>query len=76
MQFDGNLEGVLTSLSTLSRQLEENEEIKLSLKYLGLICVGTVAQTLLDAAKADRKHVYKEYIESEYDSDAVQKNFW
>ena len=31
-------------------------------------------QTLLDAAKAARKHVYQEYLEMEYDIDAVQKD--
>ena len=58
-QFDGNLEQVLESLSNLRskvirpRQLEHNEEIKLTLKYLGLICVGSATQTLLDSAKVN-----------------------
>ena len=77
-QFDGNLEQVLESLSNLRskvikpRQLEHNEEIKLTLKFLGLICVGSATQTLLDAAKAARKHVYNEHLEAEYDIDDVQ----
>ena len=79
-QFDGELEKTLISLSTLRakvvkpRQLENNKEIKLNMKYLGLICVGTAVQTMLEAAKAARKHVVLTYLETEYDINAVQRD--
>ena len=78
--FDSSLESVLESISALKtkvikpRQLEDkNEEIKLTMKMLGLICVGTATQTLQDAAKAARKHVYEEHLAVEYDIDSVQQ---
>ena len=77
-RFDGDVEDVLVSPQMLKtkvikpRQLkEEKEEVKLTLKMLGLICVGTASQTLQDAAEAARKHIYSEYLESEYHIDAV-----
>ena len=80
IRFDGDVEDVLQSLNELKtkvirpRQLEkEQEEVKLTLKMLGLICVGTATQTLQEATKAARKHVYREYLEAEYDIDAVQE---
>ena len=72
IRFDGDVEDVLQSLNELKtkvirpRQLEtEKEEVKLTLKMLGLICVGTATQTLQEATKAARKHVYHEYLEAE-----------
>ena len=35
--------------------------------------MGTATQTLQDAAKAARKHVYRERMESKYNIDAVQE---
>ena len=78
--FDGDVEEVLESLSALKtkvvkpRQLEtETKEQKLTLKMMGLICSGPATQTLQDAAQAARKHVYQEYLETEYDIDEVQR---
>ena len=56
------------------RQIEDkNEEIKLTMKMLGLICLGTATQTLQDAAKAAKKQVYEEHLAVEYDIDSVQQ---
>ena len=79
-RFNGDLEDVLGSLSELKtkvikpRQLElDREDVKLTLKMSGLICVGTATQTLQEATKNARKQVYREYLESEYEIDTVQE---
>ena len=63
-RFNGDVEHVLESLSELrtkvikpSKLETEREEVKLTLKMLGLICVGTATQTLQEATKAARRSI-------------------
>ena len=65
-RFDGDVENVLESLQALKtkvikpKQLEtEAERVKVTIKMMGLICVGTATQTFHEAAQAARKYVYE-----------------
>ena len=80
--FDNNVEKVLNNLMQLKERVikpkgvkDPNEEIKLELKYLALICNnGPASQTLQEANKVAHAHVYEEHIR-EY-NDAVEEDIF
>mmetsp|Transcript_19332 Transcript_19332/g.21896 ORF Transcript_19332/g.21896 Transcript_19332/m.21896 type:complete len:460 (+) Transcript_19332:69-1448(+) len=73
--FDGNVEGVLESLSQLQelvikpRMLSEiGEELRVTMQLMSILCTGPAAQTFQEATKAARNHAYDTYLK-EYDED-------
>ena len=78
--FDNNVEDVLTSLSLLDekvikpRGIEDScEYIKVRQKMLSLICSATATQTLQEAAKVARQHVYDEELQDQITADDVRE---
>ena len=78
--FDNNVEGVLTSLSLLDekvikpRGIEDScEKTKVRQKMLSLICSATATQTLQEAAKVARQHVYDEELQDQLTADDVRE---
>ena len=76
--FDNNVEPVLESLSQLKERVvkpkgieDPNEEWKTTLQLLQIICdSGPASQTLQEAARVARTHVYETYFD---DDDMVQE---
>ena len=78
--FDNNVEDVLTSISLLDekvikpRGIEDScEHTKVRQKMLSLICLATATQTLQEAAKVARQHVYDEELQDEITADDVRE---
>ena len=73
--FDNNVEAVLESLSQLQERVikpkgieDPNEEWKVTLQLLQIIChSGPASQTLQEAARVGRTHVYETYFEGDDD---------
>ena len=79
--FDNDVEGVLTSLSLLDERVikpkgieDSCERIKVRQKMLQLICSETATQTLQEASKVARQHVYDEELEGQIDADEVRED--
>ena len=75
--FDNNVENVLESLWQLNERVikpkdvdDADEKIKLQWKMMELICSnGTASQTLQEACKTGRQHVYDEHLKEYVDGD-------
>lgn len=78
--FDNNVKAVLEAFSQLYERVikpkaieDKNEEFKMTMKLLQILCnSGPASQTLQEAAKLGRAHVYDVHIK-DYD-DAVEKD--
>ena len=78
--FDNNVENVLETLSQLQERVikpkaidNKPEEVKVWMQLMQLICSsGPASQTLQEAAKIGRTHVYEEYIKNN-DDDEVEE---
>ena len=79
--FDNDVEGVLTSLSLLDKRVikpkgieDSCERTKVRQKMLQLICSETATQTLQEASKVARQHVYDEELHGQIMADEVRED--